>query len=891
MTDVEKKISERNALNTLLESDSNSEQRYERDTELENIISEFALLEDRLGIEEEQEIEGKEPEPLKYLLKSNIGNIVVGIGYLLMVLHCVSILITFSASIRDINLYFSRNYIPLFFIAFMPFLLWLFSTTRWAPFWNYFIQKFTGFCITIIHIGFCAVPVLYNSCFIALVPLIMKLPTNRDITPGMILNLCRGAVAVPTIALPIIVIASVLKHFTEKEAYLNLASTKIDRHWDLRKNKKNLYDVHFMRRLDDGTVVRQEMDARLLHSVYIGATGSGKTSTCVSRSIVDDLQQKADNMDSLMKIANKLTKEGAIAPIKPFTTDEFTPEFFKVINQERADEWKRAIDKFPNCGITAVAPNAAFADDIYRYARLKGFKVNRVDPTLTENDMHKPGYVGFNPLFISPGKSDFQKEQEIIKKARIFADVLESLNEMKGAGDPYFTSLNHMLTSTITKVVMKAYPMLNHGEQPNLRHVQEVFGDFTKAQRYYEVLENADEEIKARYAVELSFIRNRLLEPKSRQKLVEHATGLTVMVNNFLGQELIANVLCAKNSIDLDKTLSEGQITVVNFALELSQEDAAVFGNFYILNFIAAVFRRPKSPRIPHFFYCDEWPVLVNKNHKQMFSLFRQYKVGVGVALQSLDQIDIPQLEGMKNLVLSSAGLIVIFGRASESEMETFSKMAGTAWSDLEQKTVSEKSITDENADMSFSTRITRQRGNAVEGDEFRFQDFKNAYVFMVEQGTPLPPFRVKTDFLNDMDIKKLKRYDCDWNALYQEYGIHTSKAPERLPEEGLSESSESKDNANNLPVDANGVIVTNKIAMGSTTLSASNNADDNVKANGSLTVTLNDTGNAGKSESIDDATGLPNGEASDENLTENSSGEISEAVSAQDMLQQLLKL
>ena len=274
-----------------------------------------------------------------------------------------------------------------------------------------------------------------------------------------------------------------------------------------------------------------------------------------------------------------------------------------------------------------------------------------------------------------------------------------------------------------------------------------------------------------------------------------------------------------------------------------------------------------------------------------MFSLFRQYKVGVGVALQSLDQIDIPQLEGMKNLVLSSAGLIVIFGRASESEMETFSKMAGTAWSDLEQKTVSEKSITDENADMSFSTRITRQRGNAVEGDEFRFQDFKNAYVFMVEQGTPLPPFRVKTDFLNDMDIKKLKRYDCDWNALYQEYGIHTSKAPERLPEEGLSESSESKDNANNLPVDANGVIVTNKIAMGSTTLSASNNADDNVKANGSLTVTLNDTDNAGKSESIDDATGLPNGEASDENLTENSSGEISEAVSAQDMLQQLLKL
>ena len=66
-------------------------------------------------------------------------------------------------------------------------------------------------------------------------------------------------------------------------------------------------DTRFLHQSNDGGgLAKSEKDSRLLHSVYIGATGSDKTSTCVSRSTtVDDLQQRADNSETLKYRPNK----------------------------------------------------------------------------------------------------------------------------------------------------------------------------------------------------------------------------------------------------------------------------------------------------------------------------------------------------------------------------------------------------------------------------------------------------------------------------------------------------------------------------------------------------------------------------------------------------------
>ena len=813
-------------------------------------MSRLKLLEDRLETEEEKEVKKDSKNMLWVLVKNNFCSTLVGFFYAIMILRMCLFGYLLYDGIRKVDKPFSTNYSFVLFWIFFPFIIWLFSTTRWCKFWGYTKKRIFGYVLCVVHAAFTCLPLVYTFSFNTFVPLALKIPVSRDITPNMILNLGRGIVLFVTLLATFLICFVFLRSLKEEETYENLSNIKIDKFWDLRKNKKTLYDCHFMRRNDTGAIVNIPMESRFIHSSYIGASGSGKTSMLLSRSIVDDLQVKAKNMDKLASMAVKLTKKGIIAPKEPFENDEFAPTKFKILVEEKADEWKAAVDKYINCGITAIAPNASFADEIYEYAKRKGFKVNRVDPTLTEEDKHKAGYIGYNPLYISPGKTEFRKDQEIIKKARNFADVMSALNEMKGQGDPYFTSLNNLLTNFISMLVMKAYPLMNAGKQPNLRHVQEVFNDFNKAKQYYDVLSAQDAEVTARYQVVLDFVKTKLLDEKARQKIAEHATGLTVLINNFLGNELIANVLCAEKSLDMDKCLEEGQITVVNFALELSREDASVFGNFFILNFISAVFRRSKKGRIPHFLFIDEWPVLVNNHHRQMFDLFRQYRVGVAVALQSLDQIDTPNLQGMKSAVLST-GLAVVYGRTSENEMKTFNTLAGTKWGQVEQKSVTEKSITDENTDLSYSTRTSKQKVDFLGGSELRYQDFQNAYVFMVDRGTPVPPFQVKTDFLNEFEIRTLKRYKYDWRQLYEDYGIASSGV--KLSGNDNLDASDGVSEASLPEIKNNGSVSTTKVV--------SMPAIDFLENNGSVSTPSNDKSNGATAsflQQIEDA-GEPN--------------------------------
>ena len=143
-------------------------------------------------------------------------------------------------------------------------------------------------------------------------------------------------------------------------------------------------------------------------------------------------------------------------------------------------------EKAPSAGITVIAPNADFADAVYELAKVRGFKVNRVDPIPYNKDTGemKEGFKGFNPLFISPNLSPFQRNLEIFRKSRMFSDVLQALYEQSGKSDQYFTSLNRNLTTTLSILILITYPWLNGGAQPDMTAVQEVINDFSMVQKY-----------------------------------------------------------------------------------------------------------------------------------------------------------------------------------------------------------------------------------------------------------------------------------------------------------------------------------------------------------------------------------------------------------------------
>ena len=104
----------------------------------------------------------------------------------------------------------------------------------------------------------------------------------------------------------------------------------------------------------------------------------------------------------------------------------------------------------------------------------------------------------------------------------------------------------------------------------------------------------------------------------------------------------------SRKVLTLTKYWKDGEITVVNYALELGMCEATAFGLFFSLSFNNAVVRRPGTEftRLPHYYYIDEFPILLHSHQEQMFTMFRQYNVSNMVAFQTYDLLTRRLLQG-----------------------------------------------------------------------------------------------------------------------------------------------------------------------------------------------------------------------------------------------------
>src|SRR5699024_5956546 len=194
---------------------------------------------------------------------------------------------------------------------------------------------------------------------------------------------------------------------------------------------------------------------------------------------------------------------------------------------------------------------------------------------------------------------------------------------------------------------------------------------------------------------------------KGRAKMEDQRRGTRNIINEFLMMPGSRDVYCSQDSIDFDKILSEGEVTVCNYDLASGDRNAIAVGLLFLLSFNNAVLSRPgtEQPRSPHFFYVDELPVLIHASLEKNFSLFRKFRVAMFCAIQTLDQFEKNELtKYLKGVILGCANIFV-FGRSSLSDMEVFSALAGVADKPDEQKTVSETALSDDSPSLSYSSR------------------------------------------------------------------------------------------------------------------------------------------------------------------------------------------
>lgn len=600
-------------------------------------------------------------------------------------------------------------------------------------YWNYHKRKllFVGvMAFTLVTAASGIFTYLYG---ITLRPLVFMLPVTEDISPAMIINTSRLLDTVFT-ALPSAALAyRVFSLLGDGEVRKGIYGFKIDKIIDMRKDKRFKYDLKFLRRMDTGLPYVIKMKDRQLHASIGGATGAAKTSTVLTISIANDLDQKAFNEDYCKKELEK-RMDSDIAKNRMFHDRDFKMKYFTGLTKEGEHFIDGLMAKAPSAGITCLAPNESFSDEIYMLATNRGFKVNRVDPILTD-----------------------------------------------------FAKLNKNVTTAFTILLLVTMEYVHPGHHVTPEDVQRLVDDFDLVKPYYyallknygdndDVFDAAGNPIPARlrdincgrYQFIVPLVNNDILSENGRKQMENQIRGLRTIMSDFINNPLIHDVFCVQESIDIDKILEDGEITVVNYALELGMCEATAFGLFFSLSFNNAVVRRPGTEftRLPHYYYIDEFPILLHSDQEQMFTMFRQYNVSNMVAFQTYDLFDkTPVTRFLKGVVMNNTAHQVVFGRVSVNEMDMFSKLAGKELQTISQDTVSETPISDPDTKKSFSSRITPTWVNAREGADFRYKDFREVSVFTVDQGSPKTVFDCKVSFLDKKRRNAVtSRYAVDWD-------------------------------------------------------------------------------------------------------------------------------
>lgn len=557
---------------------------------------------------------------------------------------------------------------------------------------------------------------------------IMSIKTDDIFTKDMVLVLARIATQFPLILLAYLITKSILRPVFDERSRAKILKFRFQKTAS-NSGKSIEYTMAIAKDLNTGRPIIISENDRYLHTLVDGTSGTGKTSSTILPAVYGDLMMRSN--------AIRLRKQALSKADGKFNS---AIEFKKMLNK-----------RYPVCGITILAPDDSLTDDVCRLCEGHGIPYNRIDATKTPDGTRKANWTGMNPFYVPDQLHGEALHEAIVKKAVIFSDIMLVINDLKGKSDSYFSGLNRQMLTNIAILVMLTVPPL-FKRQATPEDLQILINDFDLLPKYANKLEEINKD-NGRYTFILQYINNELVG-KGRAKMEDQSRGTRNIINEFLMMPGSRDVYCSQESLDFDKILSDGEVTVCNYDLASGDTNAIAFGLFFLLTFNNAVLSRPgtEQTRSPHFFYVDELPVLIHSSLEKNFSLFRKFRVAMFCAIQTLDQFEKNELtKYLKGVILGCANIFV-FGRSSVSDMEVFSTMAGVTEKAEEQKTISETALSDDSPSLSYSSREMWTQKNLVEGIDIRMKDFQVVTLFTIRNGAPLPPIQAKVSFLKPSD-------------------------------------------------------------------------------------------------------------------------------------------
>lgn len=416
-----------------------------------------------------------------------------------------------------------------------------------------------------------------------------------------------------------------------------------------------------------------------------------------------------------------------------------------------------------NIGITVLEPKSDLAEKVFAMAKHYGKKAMYFNPIMEDCTPFNPCEGG---------------EDEVIE------NITTSFGTMSDDSSQFFKDQNENLLRNALKVLKRL-----EASNPEKHHVT-----LLKLSRF---LQNIDDEGKKTIAEfgriystpEIKAENDDLAEwflndyfsgaggnTRGGTKTYEHCSGVRTQISKLISNKHLRRTLCPKygeETINFEKHLAEGGVIALTTCQGELRDMAKTLGMFLILQFQAAVFRRPlpESSRMPHFFYLDEFQEFSNKSFGIMLTQGRSYRVSCLMATQARNQIAMGRDgQNFLSLVSANARSLIIYPGIEAADAEYYSRQFGDVSEVKDSEVETLKPFDPFRGNFNHSRDVTVRREKVTKTrfspSDIRFKDFGEITYCIVKNMTLQAPGIAKISYipseLNDKLDEMAEEYRKD---------------------------------------------------------------------------------------------------------------------------------
>lgn len=517
--------------------------------------------------------------------------------------------------------------------------------------------------------------------------LLISVPNYTEIATEFA-ELIRPAFSALSLYLPLVTILPFMKWIV---LGVNDSTEMIRSLWDyggikLEDPKKNhgpyTCDMFLFTEWESGKTITFGEQKRFQSLLVCGGSGSGKTSLVFEPFIARDLEKKFFFSEISKELGYTALKTGIATLNCPYDSDYLNSHFsLDMLTPASGKEalYKTYMKKmtlssapytYRNIGVSYVAPDAETINKMVDVCENFKLGYNIVDPQNSNS-------IGLNPFVYDDINKISLTISTVLKELYIhnYTDKSETIQTYRE--DAAMEAIEHL-----TILLKEVYPEMNQGALPNLEDMLKLLSNFDLVEKMCKIFET-DAELAEKYSVTIRYLkRNFFKDSANRADTENNVSYLVTQLDNLLRLPGVKSIICNRTkNIDFDKMLSESQVTFVCTRRgDLGEKSHRVFGLFFLLSMQNAVLRRPgsESTRVPYFLYIDEFPEFICRSTDSMFTMFRKYKVGNIVAIQSISQLETNNSKtNYKDTILSNCANKIYTGNCTPTECEWWAKDFG----------------------------------------------------------------------------------------------------------------------------------------------------------------------------------------------------------------------